>query len=171
MKALGADFELANNTEVVVTPIDRKEKRDVFIDANQSGSTLRFLIPIALALYNHAKFTGSKRLLERPLDEYFKIFDKMGVLFSQKDGVLEFNNSLKSGNYIINGDVSSQYVTGLMYALSVLEGDSMLVINPPINSIGYINITIDVLEKSGIKIEKSGENSFFIKGSQKILPK
>ena len=96
------------------------------MDCGESGSTLRFLIPVALALKGGGKFTGHGRLMERPQEPYFALFREKGIFYEQKDGVLTVEGKLTAGVYTLPGNVSSQFITGLLYALPLLEGDSRI---------------------------------------------
>ena len=139
------------------------------LDCGESGSTLRFLIPIALALRGGGIFTGRGRLMERPQKPYFDIFDEKGISYEQKDGVLTVRGELKPGEYRLPGNVSSQFVTGLLYALPLLEGDSEIVLTSTLESAGYVMMTENVLEKFGIT---SGEQDtgWVIPGGQVYQP-
>ena len=95
------------------------------MDCGESGSTLRFLIPVALALQGGGKFTGHGRLMERPQGPYFDLFREKGIAWSLEDGVLTVSGKLTPGEYRLPGDVSSQFVTGLLYALPLLEGEPL----------------------------------------------
>ena len=138
-------------------------------DCGESGSTLRFLIPIALALRGGGVFTGHGRLMERPQKPYFDIFDEKGVRYEQRDGVLTVQGKLPPGVYRLPGNVSSQFVTGLLYALPLLEGDSELVLTTPLESRGYVDMTLEALARFGIRGTER-ENGFLIPGRQKYCP-
>lgn len=140
-----------------------KSKKPLY--ANESGSTLRFMIPIALAINGEVEISGSKRLMERPLDDYFGIFDKRGIEYSLKDNTLFAKGSLTGGDYEIRGDVSSQFITGLLFALPVIKEDSRIVITTKLESKAYVDMTIDVLKKFGIEITAK-DNTYIIKGNQ-----
>lgn len=135
-------------------------------DCGESGSTLRFLIPLALALRGGGVFTGHGRLMERPQKPYFDIFDEKGVRYTRGDGVLTVSGRLPPGSYLLPGNVSSQFFTGLLFALPLLEGDSEIVPSSPLESRGYVDMTLEVLAKSGVRVEQDGEN-FRIPGGQK----
>ena len=137
-----------------------------FLDCGESGSTLRFLIPIALAAAGGGVFAGHGRLMERPQQPYFDIFDEKGILYEQKDGVLIVRGSLSPGVYRLPGNVSSQFVTGLLYALPLLPGDSSIEITTPLESSGYVDMTLDMLEKFGISVENRNYQVFHIPGNQ-----
>ena len=137
-----------------------------FLDCGESGSTLRFLIPIALAVAGGGVFTGHGRLMERPQQPYFDIFDEKGIFYEQKDGVLTVQGTLTPGVYHLPGNVSSQFVTGLLYALPLLTGDSTIKITTPLESSGYVDMTLDMLEKFGISVENQNYEIFRVPGNQ-----
>ena len=163
---IGEDFEIIKGNSGIVNP------KDEYTQCNESGSTIRFLIPIGLSSNNKIVFDGKGKLVERPLDSYYKIFDEQGIKYSNNNGWLPLNvdGQLKSGKYEIEGNISSQYITGLLYALPLLNGDSELRINKTLESKGYIDLTLEILEMSGIKVENNNYKSFFIKGNQKYNP-
>ena len=123
------------------------------LDCGESGSTLRFLIPVALALRGGAVFTGHGRLMERPQQPYFDIFDEKGIRYEQKDGGLTVEGKLTPGVYRLPGNVSSQFVTGLLYALPLLEGDSEIVLTTRLESRGYVDMTLEALRQFGITVD------------------
>ena len=137
------------------------------LDCGESGSTLRFLIPVALALRGGGRFTGHGRLMERPQEPYFAIFREKGIAWEQKDGTLTVRGRLTPGDYTLPGDVSSQFVTGLLYALPLLEGDSRILLTTPLESRGYIDMTLDALEQFGVQAEYDGDCVFRVPGNQK----
>lgn len=124
-------------------------------DCGESGSTLRFLIPVALALAGGGEFTGQGRLMERPQQPYFDIFDRMGIFHDIEDGVLTVRGQLRPGEYRLPGNVSSQFFTGLLMALPLLDGPSLVVSTTPLESASYITMTMGVLEKCGIQVRYS----------------
>lgn len=136
------------------------------MDCGESGSTLRFLIPVALALKGGGKFTGHGRLMERPQDPYFALFREKGIFYEQKDGVLTVRGKLGPGVYTLPGNVSSQFITGLLYALPLLEGDSEIVLTTGLESRGYVDMTLDALERFGVKAEYDGKRTFRVPGNQ-----
>ena len=137
-----------------------------FLDCGESGSTLRFLIPIALAVAGGGVFTGRGRLMERPQGPYFDIFDEKGIFHEQKDGVLTVRGTLIPGVYRLPGNVSSQFVTGLLYALPLLPGDSVIEITTPLESGGYVDMTLDMLAQFGITVENQNYKCFRVPGNQ-----
>lgn len=119
-------------------------------DCGESGSTLRFLIPVALAVSGSGVFTGRGRLMERPQTPYFDLFDQKGVAHTLEDGVLTVRGTLQSGEYRLPGDVSSQFFTGLLFALPLLEGNSTVVSTTELESSDYISMTVQALRAAGI---------------------
>lgn len=125
------------------------------LDCGESGSTLRFLIPIALAVRGGGIFTGRGRLMDRPQQPYFDIFRQKGVFFEQKDGVLTVQGLLTPGEYALPGNVSSQFFTGLLYALPLLDGPSVLLPSTPLESEGYIQMTLQAMAQFGVELPVS----------------
>lgn len=162
--ALGAHIEFENG-KILVEPIRVKKDFSV-LDCNESGSTLRFLLPLVSALGINGEFTGRGRLPERPVTDLRQAMEAHGVTFSP-NGVFPIHTcgQLTAGKYILKGNVSSQYVTGLLFALPILDGDSTLELLPPVESKAYIQMTLHTLQKFGITVEQS-KNIFYIKGKQ-----
>ncbi len=146
--------------------------KDKYVQCNESGSTIRFLIPIGITDENELIFDGNGKLVDRPLDSYYRIFDKQGIFYKNENGKLPLtvNGKLKAGNYEIDGNISSQFITGLLYALPLLDGDSKLTINKNLESKGYIDLTLEILKLAGIKIVNNNYKSFDIKGNQIYKP-
>lgn len=136
------------------------------MDCGESGSTLRFLIPVALALKGGGSFTGHGRLMERPQEPYFALFREKGIFYEQKDGVLTVRGKLTAGDYALPGNVSSQFITGLLYALPLLEGDSRILLTTDLESRGYVDMTLAALEQFGVKAEYDGKRTFHVPGNQ-----
>jgi len=141
------------------------------LDCGESGSTLRFLIPVALALRGGGIFTGHGRLMERPQKPYFDIFDKKNIRYKQENGILTVEGRLTPGVYHLPGNVSSQFVTGLLYALPLLDGDSEIVLTTRLESSGYVDMTIEALEQFGVRVDWRKEKwAFTIPGNQIYTP-
>ena len=155
MEALGSRWEQAENNGIRVhgigKPTDTQEPLPHF-DCGESGSTLRFLIPIALATAGGGVFTGRGRLMERPQKPYFDLFDEKGILHRQVDGVLTVRGKLAPGEYRLPGNVSSQFFTGLLLALSLLDAPSTIVSTTALESADYIYMTIDAMENAGVSV-------------------
>ncbi len=139
------------------------------LDCGESGSTLRFLIPIALVLRGGGRFTGSGRLMQRPQEPYFQLFQEKGISYALERDILTVSGGLTPGEYRLAGNVSSQFFTGLLYALPLLEGDSTLLATTPLESRGYIDMTLHVLDTFGICAEPV-EDGWHIPGRQHYVP-
>ena len=146
--------------------------KDKYVQCNESGSTIRFLIPIGITDENELIFDGKGKLMDRPLDSYYRIFDKQGIFYKNENGKLPLtvNGKLKAGNYEIDGNISSQFITGLLYALPLLDGDSKLTINKNLESKGYVDLTLEILKLAGIEIVNNDYKSFDIRGNQIYKP-
>ena len=171
LSAMGAHFEELEGGVVRVHGLGNSipQHREPWLtrfDCGESGSTLRFLIPVALAVQGGGVFTGRGRLMERPQKPYFHIFDEKGIFCKQKDGTLTIRGELKPGEYRLPGNVSSQFVTGLLYTLPLLEGDSEIVLTSPLESRGYVDMTLDVLKDFGIAVENQNYERFMVPGGQ-----
>lgn len=136
---------------------------------NESASTLRFLIPLSLVFNNKAAFTGKKILLQRGANAYANIFADKNIHFCVTENKILLDGNLTSGKYEVDGSISSQYISGLLFALPLLQGDSTITIIPPLVSKPYLNLTLQVLQKSGVEISLNNENEFFIPGGQKYM--
>lgn len=135
------------------------------LDCGESGSTLRFLIPVALAVRGGGHFTGRGRLMERPQGPYIRLFEEKGISWNQEGACLTVAGQLEPGVYALPGNVSSQFITGLLYALPLLPGDSRIVLTTPLKSRGYVDMTLDMLRRFDIKVEEQ-EDGFLVPGNQ-----
>ncbi|MDR1065400.1 MAG: 3-phosphoshikimate 1-carboxyvinyltransferase [Oscillospiraceae bacterium] len=139
---------------------------NITLDCGESGSTLRFTLPLAPALgIKKAVFRGRGRLLRRPMDAYTDELRRHGARIEEKRDELIVSGELEAGVYELPGDISSQYISGLLFALP-LCGDSELRLTTPLESAGYVELTIDELQKSGVEIGR-GRDAFYIRGGQK----
>ena len=170
MRKLGAEI-ICGERSVTVRGIKNFDSLSCNkIECNESGSTLRFLIPVFSLTRQKVHFTGKNRLLKRPQDIYKRIFDGAGLYFEQTEQEIVIHGSLPAKTYTINGDVSSQFISGLLFALPLLEDDSRIKILPPFESRSYIDLTVQMLNKFGINIVWQDELTLFVKGGQKYLP-
>lgn len=147
-------------------------KRDgpVTCACGESGSTLRFLIPIGLYSGNCCVFTGEGRLGERPLAPYFRLFDEKGIGYAAADGLpLTAEGTLAPGRYVLPGDVSSQFFSGLLFVLPLLPGDSELRAATPVESESYIGMTVDAMARHGVRVDRT-EAGWRIPGGQRYRP-
>ena len=122
------------------------------LDCGESGSTLRFLIPVALAVRGGGVFSGRGRLMERPLRPYFDLFDEKGIFYERKGGVLTVAGMLTPGEYRLPGDVSSQFFSGLLFALPLRDGPSAIVPTTPLESGGYVQMTLQAMARFGVEM-------------------
>ncbi|MGN1124001.1 MAG: 3-phosphoshikimate 1-carboxyvinyltransferase [Eubacterium sp.] len=164
----GTVSPIINSNDMTATTgvLDGFRNNDKTLNCLESGSTVRFMIPVAASLGKEVTFTGEGSLLNRTLKEYISLLPKHGVDV-KSDGGLPFSISgqLKNGSYEVAGDVSSQYVTGLLLALANLEGDSALVLKTPLQSKPYVDMTVKVMSDFGVKIKET-DFGYLIKGSQ-----
>ena len=170
MKSLGATIvRYKDHLEVIgVYGVPKKAKDFRIIDCNESGSTLRFLVPISLLFSGSSKFIGKGNLGKRPLTTYYNIFDNQGIEYSYEEGNLNLiiNGKLKPGVFEVEGNVSSQFITGLLFTLPLLNGDSKI-ITTEMESKGYIDLTLRAMSDFGVEIINNNYREFIIKGNQK----
>lgn len=167
LTALGAEIKQESNYTIVKGIRTPSETAD--INCHESGSTLRFVMPIAAALGCRASFDGRANLPNRPITPYFDQFEKHGVKFLTTKMPYITEGKLTGGVYEIAGNISSQFITGFLLALSLLQEDSIIKITSPLESKPYVDLTIDAMNSFGVKVEE-GENEYRIKGGQKYRP-
>ena len=148
---------------------NEKAKETRVIDCNESGSTLRFLVPISLLFKGSSKFIGRGNLGKRPLTTYYNIFERQGIEYSYEEGNLNLviNGELKPGTFEVEGNVSSQFITGLLFTLPLLKEDSKIIITTEMESKGYIDLTLRAMSDFGVEIINNNYREFIIKGNQK----
>lgn len=164
LKTLGAKIDYSHGRCTVYGTKDRGESLRR-LHCRESGSTLRFMIPLCLDSVK-TELYGSPRLIERPHSVYGEICEKNGFLWQSDGEKITVCGGLKSGEYEVPGNISSQFITGLMLALPTLEGDSVIRLTTEPESLSYIDMTVASLAAFGIVIEKRSEREWFIKGSQ-----
>lgn len=167
LSSLGASIEYKDGI-ISVTPIGEPIS-DAILDCGESGSTYRFLAPVVAALGVKASFLLRGRLSKRPMEPLWEVLENHGITISGK-GKEEvfFSGRLSGGIFKIEGDISSQYISGLLMALPLLEEDGIIELSTPLESVGYIDITIDVLNSFGVTTEKK-ENSTYLAGKEKYI--
>ncbi len=153
--------ETSEDLEATRTCLLALQENDPVLPCRESGSTLRFLLPVAMAQKSHVRFLGEGRLLQRPLSPLKEEMERHGCRFHIGKGELEVNGLLQSGSYHLPGDVSSQYITGLLFALPILPGDSEILLTTPLESKGYVDMTLQVLMDAGILVEVSTQEGTF----------
>lgn len=171
MKALGAKISFSGDTAVIEGIRSVPDK--AVLNCHESGSTLRFLIPVGCALGVNAKFIGSGKLPQRPLTTLLNELPKHGASFvlpnNGENLPLIVNGKLTGGRFYVDGNVSSQFITGLLFALPLLDGDSEIVLTSPLQSKPYVDITIGVLRDFDCEINET-ESGYFVKGNQRFKP-
>lgn len=169
LKTMGAQITIEGTTATVkgISLGERADSLSLF--CNESGSTLRFLIPLSLVLSKETAFSGKGRLMERPQTVYEELFATKGCSLEKTADSLTVKGELHSGIYEVAGDVSSQFITGLLFTLPLLHGDSEIRLTTPLQSAPYVDITVDVLSRFGVEITKA-DDVFLIKGNQHYKP-
>lgn len=178
MEALGANIEYKEESNerytLLINGSDPLQLKTESIECNESGSTLRFIIPIVLLQPKRAVITGKGRLVTRPMKPYYEIFKENSIKFEhlnkEQDLPLALEGKLTPGTYTLDGGVSSQFITGLLFALPLLTGDSVIELTTTLESKPYIDITLDVLKSFGINIVNENDQRFYIKGNQIYEP-
>ncbi len=166
LRAIGVYIE-QHSDHVVVTPIEQTQSHPL-LDCRESGSTLRFMLPVVTAVCTSASFTGRGRLPQRPIGELREALSSGGVNFSGEHLPFETNGQLKGGVYRLPGGISSQYITGMLMALPLTGEDSEIVLSDALRSGAYVDITLDVLKRFGITIQKT-DRGYLIPGGQRYL--
>lgn len=169
MKELGAVVNIEGHSLYIDGRKMFSYEKKLDLRCGESGSTLRFLIPLALTQDGDYIFHGEGKLISRPLEPYYEIFEEKGIKYSmEEDGLpLKVSGKLTSGTYKVRGDISSQFITGLLFSLPILEGNSRIQITTKLESKGYIDLTLDILKDFGIEIENNNYKEFSIRGGQK----
>ena len=165
LRALGASITIDKDTAVIDPQGFMKAERPV-LECRESGSTLRFFIPLALCLGGTVTLSGSERLFERPLDIYKELCREKGFTFNKDKSSVTLCGDLESGSYRIRGDISSQFITGLILALVYLGGNSSVEIIPPFESRPYIELTLSALRCFGADVTFADEYRIEIKASE-----
>ena len=149
--SLGAKITMKDNSAIISGGIAQKSAPEALVlDAGESGSTLRFLLPLALLKNTPITFRGKGQLLKRPMQPYYKLFDELGIYYKAEEQSITVKGQLKGNVYTVEGDVSSQFISGLLFALPLLKEDSKLILLPPIVSRPYIDMTIAMLDTFGV---------------------
>lgn len=170
LEALGARTERVGDG-ITVTGIDARTatpKSALF--CGESGSTLRFLIPIALLSGKTTMLRGKAGLMQRPMHVYEKICAERGLVFIKDGESITVKGPLHGGEFSVPGNISSQFISGLLFALPLLKKDSRIKITPPIESRSYIELTLDAIKQFGIYAEWEDDYTIYIKGGQRYKP-
>lgn len=156
LRSLGAEIEI-DGSIYTVTPV--KDKKEALVDCNESGSTLRFLVPVGSALGKKCTFTGRGRLPQRPMKTLTDELKNHGIKVNDSFPI-EIEGKLQSGKFCVDGSVSSQFITGLLLALPQAGGGEIEVTGT-LQSRSYIDITVSVMRKFGVEVKEKG-NTFFV---------
>ncbi len=171
LRALGASVERKDDTAILGGLDPFAVAEGTVLPCRESGSTLRFLIPLALLSGRTVSFTGAERLLERPLEPYERICARQRLYWDRQRDRLTLRGPLKpSEEFELAGDLSSQFVTGLLFALPFLDAPSRVTLLPPVESRPYIDMTLAVLRNYGIRIVSVGGDRFHVPAKQKYRP-
>ena len=170
LRALGANIRESGDT-VTLGGMDCFSAGSVDLDCNESGSTLRFMIPLCLLADEKITLRGSERLMNRSLSVYRDLCKASGMTFRVSAQSVTVKGRLQPGTYTVKSNISSQFISGLMFALPLLDGDSEIKMIGGIESEPYINMTVKALAEFGVRISRLDENTFFIKGNQRYKKK
>ena len=170
LASLGARITQNGDTVTVQgTDMTRATPRSA-LECNESGSTLRFLLPIALLSGKNTLFIGTEGLMRRPMHVYEQLCRHSGLSYNADGQSIAVRGPLSAGEYEVVGNVSSQFISGLLFALPILIGDSEIKIIPPIDSRSYIDLTIEALSLFGVEVKWTDDNTLSIKGGQCYQP-
>lgn len=166
LQALGAHIHIDGNTAHVTGCTPTARQKSTTLPCRESGSTLRFFLPLVLLSNVPAVMTGSERLMQRPLDVYETLGQAHHFSITHRSHEILVQGSLSPGVFSLRGDISSQFVTGLCFALPLLTQDSQICLLPPVESQSYIALTRTILEIFGVHTISPDENNIFIPGNQ-----
>ncbi len=165
LEALGAEITRGEDY-VRIRGADPRLSAGGTFPCRESGSTLRFFVPLAMLSQGKSLFTCKGRLAERPMEIYEGLAAERGLLYEKSSDTITVSGVLGGGEYSVRGDISSQFVTGLLFALPLCEGDSRIILTGKAESLSYIDMTVSAQRLFGVKILRESGNSFYIKGSQ-----
>ncbi len=165
LQALGADLRIEGE-DVTVRGTDPTLAREAIYPCRESGSTLRFFLPLCLLSESEKRLEGSPGLFSRPLTVYEKILAEQKLLCERGGSFLKVRGKLRPGTFAVEGGISSQFISGLLFALPLLESDSRIEIIPPVESRSYIEMTRDALRRFGIRTDWEEKNTLCIPGGQ-----
>lgn len=169
MRHLGASIKEDKDT-LFIDGIETFQYDGDVVNCHESGSTLRFFLPLFSLTGKRATFSGSKRLIERPQNVYEMLFQEQGIDFVRTYPNIIIDGRLKPGELTLKGNVSSQFITGLLFALPLLEADSKIHIEPPFESRSYVDLTIQMLKRFQIIVEYEDAYTLAIKRNQQYQP-
>lgn len=168
LKSLGANTQVEGNSVTIGGLNVKKIPDNAVLDCFESGSTLRFLLPLCMSVGKRITLKGAERLFERPLTVYEEIAQNQGILFLKDKNSVTVCGNLQSGDYSVPGNISSQFITGLLIALSFVSGKSRITVTGKFESESYIDLTLKALKDFGVEVSRNG-NTFLLFGNQ--IPK
>jgi len=168
LEDLGVDF-FVDNEDIMLDATSFGHRRDRVLKPEESGSTLRFFIPITLLFDEVYTFRGSTNLLKRPLAVYEELFQDLDIMmFKDSLESIVIKGKLEPGDFSMRGDVSSQFISGMLMVLPLLTGDSTLTVTEEFQSESYVNMTVKVMRDFGIEIHREND-TYFVPGNQEYL--
>lgn len=164
LSALGASLSWEGTT-VHIKGCDPRRSGPAVLNCRESGSTLRFMIPLCMLSGNPMILKGSPTLLSRPLSVYEDLCRDRGLTFTRTEEGLLVQGRLTPGEYTVPGSISSQFITGLLFALPLLDGNSRIRLLPPVESGSYLSLTLQALQDAGVRVSNPDEYTLNIEGS------
>ena len=169
LRALGTTITVLSDTAVEIIP-GAVHAAVPQLDCHESGTTLRFLLPVAAALYGQASFSGDPSLVKRPIVPVLRALESHGVYSNSSHLPLELSGFLNAGKYTIPGNISSQFISGLLLALPLLDEESRIILTSPLESASYVDMTIQVMAQFGVKVKKLKDGFVIPKNQQYRSP-
>ncbi len=170
LRAMGCPIEMTSSAggyKLTIHEI-QEDRSNPTLDCKESGSTARFLLPLAAHFYDGFTMTGEGKLPQRPFSPLCREMRRYGCSFDQENLPMFVKGKLQAGDYEIEGNISSQYISGLLFALPLLNGDSKIILKSPLESIDYVKMTLEVLSLFQIEIQ-STDQGYYIPGNQKYI--
>lgn len=171
LRALGATVEYDGETATVCGVDMKNAAPSTPLYCRESGSTLRFLIPLAWLSGHKACLGGAPYLLQRPMGVFETLAKEKGLTFSKTEQWISVKGPLCAGEYVVPGNVSSQFISGLLFALPLLDGDSVIRILPPVESRSYLNLTVAALRTFGVDVIWTDDYTIHTRGNQRYCPR
>ena len=170
LRALGAEITLDGDTATVVGFDPRTAAPRAPLTCRESGSTLRFLLPLAWLSGNPVTLTADGRLPERPLTVYREIADREGLHLEGEGGIITACGRLRGGEYTVRGDISSQFITGLLFALPFTGRESVIHLLPPVESRSYLDLSLEALSRFGLLAGYADELTLTVPATDCLTP-
>ncbi len=169
LEVMGAKIRRDNDSAVIEGALPKECDKGLF-PCRESGSTLRFFVPVALLSDKAHSFSGYGKLMERPMSIYEKICKEKKLLFTRDEGMIQVQGPLTGGIFTLKGNISSQFISGLLFALPLCDADSEIHLIPPVESRSYIDMTISAMRAFGVKVEWKNDLTLYINGGQRYAP-